>query len=96
MVRTWTAADGSTKVEGGKDLKASQAYPAGFGRAVAKLLKQNSALVSTRQQRIYAKALAQGAPTTLMSKIMNFEPAQCSWSEAAELASVIEYLKKQA
>eukprot|EP00969_Alexandrium_andersonii_P263044 11627900-Alexandrium_andersonii.AAC.1 len=41
MVRRWVNDEGRTCISGDRDLKSSQAYPAGFGAAIAEIMTLN-------------------------------------------------------
>ena len=91
MVRKYVSHDGRTRFQGGKDLKASQAYPPGFGRAVYGLQHDNMHLI--QESAHTAAALNQN--DFAVNEAMYASQAACvnrSWPKSGGFESVAAFL----
>ena len=79
-------ASGNTRVKGGPDLKQSQAYPAGFGRALVQLFFDRS----DDLHELAKAASATSAPQSF-KELWQTGPGQKCWKQA-HLGPVIKHL----
>lgn len=84
MVRKYVDGSGKNRVSGGRDLKASQAYPFAFGMAVAKTYAKHYDEIQ-KSGRSMKRQAAQGGEATMEPILKNDE---------AELQSVLDLLVK--
>ena len=85
MTRSWVDKDGKNCWEGGKDLKASQAYPAAFGKAVRAVWSSRRKMLQKEAEEMKKSAAVAGIEEAMKKCIHD------SWADA-DLQSVINYL----
>ena len=56
MVQIRIDKHGNKKINGGKDLKASQSYPPGFGKAIARTLREHAGQLKTEAEELHNRA----------------------------------------
>ena len=83
--RSWVDKHGKNCWGGGKDLKASQAYPAAFGKSVRAVWSSRRKMLQNEAEEMKKSAAAAGIEEA-MKKCIND-----SWADA-DLQSVINYL----
>ena len=95
MVKKYVDADGRTRVAGGRDLKASQSCPCGFGYAIEMLLRRHAV-------RISENALLAQRARDLQADVQNLGmdpyaalPRSCDWLRGAGLEPVLLYMRRE-
>ena len=91
-VKRYTDKSGVSRICGGKDLKGTQAYPLGFGRAIEQLMRLRA--VQLRQEAEQARLRNRRVPPNVpryfhISHLMN---RGNWWAESGNLDIVLQYL----
>ncbi|CAK9075901.1 unnamed protein product, partial [Durusdinium trenchii] len=89
MVRRYVDGSGKWRVQGGSQLKASQAYPAGFGRALA-----SCRTLALKKQRRFARSFLKRAHESRGSLMDERPRANAKWVKGADLKPIITYLSQ--
>ncbi|CAK9076812.1 unnamed protein product, partial [Durusdinium trenchii] len=90
MVRRYVDGSGKWRVQGGSQLKASQAYPAGFGRALA-----SRRTLALKKQRRFARSFLKRAHESRGSLMDERPRANAKWVKGADLKPIITYLSQR-
>ncbi|CAL1142985.1 unnamed protein product [Cladocopium goreaui] len=86
MVRRYTNGAGESRICGGRDLKSSQAYPKGFGVALAKC----RTAVQKKHLKLARQFLRAARAST--NKVDTQASVNKAWTKGAQLESVIQFL----
>ena len=84
---------GRKKVQGGVDLKTSQAYPRGFAEAIVELQQLHAQELRETAQRAYMAA--RRSPIHMGNYLRSAEQLNANnwWGDGAGFASVLEFLR---